>query len=103
MADFYELLGVKRDADSAAIRQAYLRLARDQHPDRFTDSAEKARAQEQFKQITSAFNTLTNAQSRREYDAELERPRPTSPAEMAQVAFARGMERIEARDLEGGV
>jgi curved DNA-binding protein CbpA len=103
MADFYELLGVRRDADAGAIRQAYLRLAREQHPDRFTDPAEKARAQEQFKQITSAFNTLANEQSRRQYDAELERPRPTSPAELAQLAYARGMERLEARDFEAGV
>jgi curved DNA-binding protein CbpA len=103
MADFYELLGVRRDAEGSAIRQAYLRLAREQHPDRFTDPTAKARAQETFKEITSAFNTLSNEQSRRAYDAELERPRPTSPEELAQLAFARGTESLEARDLAGAV
>ena len=75
MADYYAILGVPRTATAAEIRQAYARSAREQHPDRFADPAQKEQAQEFFKDITAAFNTLSNEKSRREYDAE-----PGAPA-----------------------
>jgi curved DNA-binding protein CbpA len=92
----YEILGVGRQATAAEIRQAYLRLAREKHPDRFPDPAAKQQAQDQFKLMTEAFNTLTNERTRREYDAELDRPAPRSPGEMAEDAYSRGVQALEA-------
>jgi curved DNA-binding protein CbpA len=95
MTDFYEILGVARTATAAEIRQAYVKLARERHPDRFTDPGEKQRVQSFFQDLTTAFNTLVNENSRREYDQERERKRPTNPAEMAQDAHARAQALLE--------
>jgi curved DNA-binding protein CbpA len=103
VADFYEVLGVSRTASGSEIRQAYARQARERHPDRFSDPVEKARAQELFRDITAAFNTLSNERARREYDAELERPRPTTPEDIAKDAYTRALERLEAREPEQAV
>jgi curved DNA-binding protein CbpA len=103
MPTYYELLGVARDATAAEVRQAYLRLAREKHPDRFTDPAEKANAQAFFQDLTTAFNTLYGENSRREYDSELERPKPATAGEIAQVAYARGLRLIEEGNLQEAV
>jgi curved DNA-binding protein CbpA len=91
MVDYYEILGVGKSASAAEIRQAYVKLARERHPDRFTDPAEKDKAQTFFKDLTTAFNTLFNENSRREYDQSLERPKPTSPEEIARDAHERAL------------
>lgn len=97
MADYYELLGVPRDADAAAIRAAYARQARERHPDRFTDPEEKRRAQEAFTLVTEAFNTLTSEKSRREYDISLAAPRLAVPEQIARAAYERACQLMEAR------
>ena len=103
MVNYYELLGVGQSATAAEVRQAYLRLAREKHPDLFADPSEKARAQSFFQDLTTAFNTLRNDGSRREYDAEIERPKAVTPAEIAQEAYARGLSLLEAGQLEEAV
>jgi curved DNA-binding protein CbpA len=103
MPNYYELLGLKRGATTAEVRAAYLRLARDQHPDRFAEPQAKQQAEEAFKTITLAFNTLTNDRARQEYEGELDRPRPTTPAEAAAQAYTQGQQRFEARDYPGAV
>src|SRR5439155_475189 len=83
MANYYEILGVGRTASAAEIRQAYMRLAKERHPDRFHDPAERARAESFFKELTAAYNTLGNERGRTGYDVSLSRPRgwpPTTPA-----------------------
>jgi len=103
MANHYELLGVGKGATPAEVRQAYLRLAREKHPDRFSDPVEKQKAQTFFQDLTTAFNTLWNENSRREYDADLDRKKPVSPAEFAQDAYARGLQALEAGALPEAV
>jgi curved DNA-binding protein CbpA len=100
---YYEILGVPNTASAAEVRSAYARLARERHPDRFSDPAEKAAAGEFFKDLTAAFNTLSNDKHRREYDEELARPRAAPPQEIAQRAFARGVEMFEARKYHEAV
>src|SRR5262245_24784026 len=90
-ADFYEILGLTKAATAAEVRQAYLRLAKEKHPDRFLDPKEKEKAQSFFQDLTTAFNTLANERTRREYDAEHERPKPANPVEIAQDAYERAM------------
>lgn len=103
MSDYYELLGVATDAAPTDIRQAYLRLAKQRHPDRFSDPTEKERAQAFFKELTAAFNTLFNPGSRREYDAQRQRPRPQGPEEIARDAFGRGLKMLEEGSHEDAV
>jgi curved DNA-binding protein CbpA len=103
MSDHYELLGVAPSASAAEIRRAYALLAREKHPDRFTDPAEKERAQKVFQDITTAFNTLIHPDRRREYDQERERPQPKTPEEIATDAFERAQGALEAGQVEEAI
>lgn len=62
--DLYATLGVSRDADADAIKKAYRKLARTLHPDVNPDPA----AQEQFKEVTRAYEVLSDPDKRRTYD-----------------------------------
>jgi len=64
--DFYAVLGVAKDADSAAIKKAYRALAKKYHPDRNPDDAAAA---EKFKEIGEAYAVLSDAKERQQYDA----------------------------------
>jgi curved DNA-binding protein CbpA len=101
MSDYYELLGIIPSASAAEVRRAYLRLAREKHPDRFTDPVEKERAQRAFQDITQAFNTLMNR--REEYDQERHRPQPRTPEEIATDAFERSQPALEGGEVEEAI
>jgi predicted Zn-dependent protease len=103
MADYYELLGLSRNATVAEVRRAYAQIARERHPDRFTDPVERERAQEFFKEATAAFNALCNDRSRREYDDALARPQAVGPAEIARQAYERGLEQFDAHAFHEAV
>jgi curved DNA-binding protein CbpA len=103
MSDFYELLGVAPSASAAEIRRAYALLARQKHPDRFSDPADKRRAETALQDITTAFNTLVNPNSRREYDERRHRPTPRTPEELASDAFERGQSLLEGGPIEEAI
>ena len=63
--DLYEILGVPRDASTEDIRKAYRRLAREHHPDVNADPA----AEERFKEVAAAYEILSDANKRAQYDA----------------------------------
>src|SRR5258707_2517470 len=63
--DYYEVLGVNRDADEEAIKKAYRRLAMKHHPDRNPDNP---KAEELFKEAKEAYEVLTDASKRSAYD-----------------------------------
>eukprot|EP00439_Symbiodinium_sp_Y106_P018818 s9348_g2.t1 len=65
-ADFYEVLGVPRDASDADITKAYRKLALKHHPDRNTDRMEKAK--EEFQRIGEAYEVLHDPEKRKMYD-----------------------------------
>jgi molecular chaperone DnaJ len=62
--DYYEVLGVGRDADEAQIKKSFRRLARELHPDRNNDP----QAEEHFKELAAAYEVLSDAERRRQYD-----------------------------------
>lgn len=62
--DYYDILGVAPDADKAAIKKAYRRLARKYHP----DVSSEHEAEAQFKAVSEAYEVLGNDERRAEYD-----------------------------------
>lgn len=64
--DYYEILGVSRDADEAAIKKSFRKLARELHPD---VNAHDPQAEEKFKEAAEAYEVLSDEQRRQTYDA----------------------------------
>ena len=64
MADFYQILGVSRDADADTLKSAYRKLARQFHPDVNKDPG----AEDKFKEIGRAYEALANPETRARYD-----------------------------------
>jgi molecular chaperone DnaJ len=64
--DFYQILGVAKDASEAEVKKTYRKLARQYHPD---SNPGDAKAEAKFKEISEAFSVLSDATQRKEYDA----------------------------------
>lgn len=75
--DAYEILEVDRDADAAAVRRAYQKLARRHHPD---FAPEDEAAGRRFREVERAYRILGDPELRRRYDAGLLRPEREEPA-----------------------
>ncbi len=92
--DYYEVLGVPRDADPDTIRRAYRKLARKYHPDLNSDSD----AEERFKELGEAYEVLSDAEKRERYDrlgarwreAEREAPEESFEDFFAHQGFGEG-------------
>jgi molecular chaperone DnaJ len=65
MTDYYELLGIARDADGETIKKAYRKLALEHHPDRNGGSKE---SEARFKEVTEAYEVLRDSEKRATYD-----------------------------------
>ena len=63
--DYYEVLGVDKNADEAAIKKAYRKLAKKYHPDMNPGDAE---AEKRFKEASEAYAVLSDSQKRAQYD-----------------------------------
>ncbi|WP_432664582.1 molecular chaperone DnaJ [Wukongibacter baidiensis] len=63
--DYYEILGVDKGSDDAAIKKAFRKLAMKYHPDRNPDNEE---AEQKFKELNEAYEVLSNKEKRNMYD-----------------------------------
>jgi curved DNA-binding protein CbpA len=82
---YYAILDVPHNATARQVRQRFLALARERHPDRF-QGEDKEAAELEFQLVTEAFNTLSDAERRRQHDLELAQPVGTSDSDQAQVS-----------------
>lgn len=73
MTNYYEILGVSRTATAEEIKKAYRRLARELHPDVAGESPE---AEERFKDVSRAYEVLSNPDKRQQYDMGVD---PSAP------------------------
>lgn len=98
--DFYGVLGVSRNATTEQIKDRFLQLTRERHPDRFA-GAEKQQAELAFQSITQAFNVLSNPERRRNHDMELARPtaQKADPNEVARVFMQRGVKAYKGKNF----
>ena len=90
MTDYYAILGVPRNASSNQIRDAYLKLARDTHPDKVKDPEARKRAEDVFKNVTAAYDTLSKERPRRDYSARLPNVEETKSAPRAEPPKVQG-------------
>ncbi len=63
--DFYEVLGLKKNASADAIKKAYRNIAKEDHPDKNPNNKE---AEERFKEIQEAYEVLSDEGTRAKYD-----------------------------------
>lgn len=70
MANYYEILEVERTATEKDIKSAYRKLAKKWHPD--TTQFDKDYAASKFKEVTNAYNVLSDAEARKQYDYNLD-------------------------------
>jgi len=66
--DYYEVLGLSRDATEKALKDAYRKLARQYHPDMQTVPSKKTAAEEKFKELNEAYEVLGDPDKRKQYD-----------------------------------
>ena len=66
--DYYKTLGVSKDAKPDDIKKSYRKLARKYHPDANADGTDRDKAEERFKEISEAYDVLSDATRRKEYD-----------------------------------
>lgn len=101
MENYYTILGISHNASPSEIKNVYLKLARQYHPDRFTDEEEKKRAHEQFSKITAAYRVLADDKLRAEYDKTLEKgiqPKEEVQEVQAKNAFSRALAFLKQND-----
>ncbi|MEM7351112.1 MAG: DnaJ domain-containing protein [Acidobacteriota bacterium] len=99
--DFYSVLSLDRKAKPPEIKARFRELARERHPDRF-QGADKDRAEQDFQDITEAFNVLMDPVRRRQHDLELDRPAQKAahdPKEVVRVYLNRGIRAFKKHNL----
>lgn len=66
--DYYDILGVEKNSSDEELKKAYRKLARQHHPDLHTGDPQKKSAEEKFKEVNEAYETLSDQEKRKRYD-----------------------------------
>jgi curved DNA-binding protein CbpA len=95
--DLYRLLNLSRQASLSEIKQSFRRLARQYHPDLHPNDVQAAA---RFKQLSAAYDILSDRQQRQDYDASLAaEPAPAAAKpERFQMYYQRGLDQLARRD-----
>lgn len=102
--NYYAVLGIAVSATEDQIRRRFRELARQRHPDRFQGS-EKEQAENEFQELTEAFNILTDSDRRRVHDFEISRPAMAQSVDQSDKAsrvrayVARGVKAYKERNF----
>ena len=98
--NYYDILGLPRNATTRQVRDRFRTLARELHPDRFRGE-EKPEAEARFQEITQAFNELNDPARRRDHDLELARPDglKQDSSEAARVYLQRGIKAFREKQF----
>lgn len=95
----YEVLNLPKTASTDEVKTAYRKLAKQWHPDRFPEGAEKQEAEEKFQALTEAYNTLSDETLRRRYDEGDEEDKVTlenlSQSDQAKLFFHNGVQQFK--------
>jgi curved DNA-binding protein CbpA len=83
MSNLYGVLGVPSTADAVALKAAYRRLAKASHPDL---NADDTRAEQRFKEVSLAYETLGDPEARATYDAACAAQRRRAARQLRSVA-----------------
>ena len=97
--DYYSVLRLPKTASAGDVKKAYLQMARENHPDRFSDPEERAEADSRFQKITEAYNQLRDVKNRQEYDRSLAKE-TRSPEQEADLFFKNAELREQSKDYE---
>ncbi len=89
MLDYYLILGLTKSATASEIKSAYLKLARQYHPDRFQSEKEKKEANDRFALVTQAYKVLSGEQAKLDYDQSLHLDSSGKPIESATLVQAK--------------
>ncbi|CAG8452449.1 21410_t:CDS:2 [Cetraspora pellucida] len=90
--DYYKILGVDKNADEEELKKAYRKLALKWHPDRHQGSADKEAAEKKFKEISEAYEVLSDKNKRQIYDTYGEEGLKGAPPPDASGAFPGGFQ-----------
>lgn len=66
--DYYEVLGVEKNANLSEIKKQFKKLAKEYHPDKQINDEDKIKSEEKFKEINEAYNVLSDENKRKQYD-----------------------------------
>lgn len=99
--DYYEVLGVERDADAKTIKRAFLKKARTLHPD-VNDAPD---AEERFKEVNEAYSVLSDEQKRSNYDryGDPDGPYGAGGVDMSDIFSGFGVSDIFSSFFGGGM
>lgn len=90
MKDYYAVLGIDSDAPLGAIKTAYRKKAAEFHPDRNSDADAPAR----FRDVQEAYDLLSDARLRKEYDENRQRSLLESPLASAEQIWSAYMQKV---------
>lgn len=100
MEDFYEILGVTFNATDSEIRERYIALAKQHHPDHIEDKTGLSwrKANDRFAEITRAYKTLIDRDRRNEYDRKLAGEVDKSLVVQAKNLFVQARAAVKAKN-----